>query len=411
MAVPALSVCIITYQHRPFIADAIEGALAQRTNFPVEILIGEDGSTDGTREICEDFASRYPNRIRLFLRRREDAVLIDGRPRGSFNLQMTIRAAAGEFVALCEGDDFWTDPTKLQRQVEFLQQNPQCSACFHDVQIKDVAGHVIESSYFNSDRTFFTQEDVLRDLMSRQPTCSMVFRRSAFVDPLPAWYLRRPSDFYLDLLLTGSGQLGFLRRNMGVYRRHPGGIWSSAREASRLVELIVRYKLLLAEGYFLHHHRDLILTKIDELESQLFTRADAAAEIERLHSIVNQQTLALNRRQIELDRLQALLSETAQQTQDCLAVNHTQGVYIATLEKERNHLQAIAAQAGRESQSYLGQIATQTTYISILEKERDRLQAAVDQASRENQHYLAVIDEQNRYIEILKNSVHPPDAR
>lgn len=105
-ASPKVSVVIITYNHADFIADAIEGALMQETDFPYEIIIGEDESEDGTREICIDYAERYPERIRLFLRSREDVIYINGRPTGRFNSVESLKAARGEYIAACEGDDY-----------------------------------------------------------------------------------------------------------------------------------------------------------------------------------------------------------------------------------------------------------------------------------------------------------------
>ncbi len=357
MPSPVVSICIVTYQHARFIARAIEGALIQQTDFPVEILIGEDESTDGTRETCQAYAQRFPERIKLFLRHRSEVVLIDGLPRGGFNLRMTMGSATGEFIALCEGDDHWTDPEKLQRQVDYLRANPDCVGCFHDTQLMDGSDTILNESYFQSGQEKFSQADVLSTLLSREPTCSLMFRRSAFTEPLPEWYQRRPSDLYLDLLLTQQGSLGFLRRNMGVYRKHASGIWSGNREASQIVELIIRYKLLLADPYFLGKYRQLLLSKIAEFQASLFTRNDLAGEVARLEQIVMTQTAAIGKIQAEGDRLaaearqhtDALLAQLDRQARDSQAViddllaqlkrlaliSEQQAEYIASLEKER----------------------------------------------------------------------------
>lgn len=333
MSKPLISVCIVTYQHARFIAQAIEGALMQKTKFPVEILIGEDESTDGTRDICLDYAKRHPDRVRVFLRRRRDVVNIDGRPRGSFNFRMTLREAKGEFVALCEGDDYWTDPEKLQRQVDYLRANPDCVGCFHDTKLVDAGGKTLLKSYFQSDQDKFTQRDVLETLHSREPTCSLVFRKSAFAEPLPEWYLRRPSDLYLDILLTSHGSLGFVRNNMAAYRKHTGGIWSSQRESNQIIEIIIRFKLLLADNFFLENYRDLLLRKIDEFQNSLFTRKDFAGEIDRLESIVQEQTKAIQSTQAERDRLQAELQQARNDSQHYLDVINEQTNYIEILKK------------------------------------------------------------------------------
>src|SRR5687767_9756561 len=104
---PLVSVCIITYRHARYIRECVETALAQNASFPFEIVIGEDESDDGTREVCQEIAALHPDRIRLLLHRRADVVHVDGRPRGTQNLVSTVAAARGQFVALCEGDDYW----------------------------------------------------------------------------------------------------------------------------------------------------------------------------------------------------------------------------------------------------------------------------------------------------------------
>ena len=118
---PLVSICVQTYQHAPYIAECLEGLLKQKTTFPYEIILGEDESNDGTRDICKAYAKKYPEIIRLFLRRREDVIYINGNATGRYNFIQNLRTARGKYIALCEGDDYWTDPLKLQKQVIFLE--------------------------------------------------------------------------------------------------------------------------------------------------------------------------------------------------------------------------------------------------------------------------------------------------
>ena len=381
---PLVSVCIITYQHARFIAQAVDAALMQKTDFPVEILIGEDESTDGTREICLDSAQRHPDRVRVFLRSRRDAISLDGQSRGSLNLQLTLREARGEFIALCEGDDYWTDPTKLQRQVDYLRANHDCVGCFHDAKLVDADGQTLSESYFQSEQEKFTQRDVLESLLSREPSCSLVFRRSVLPEPLPEWYLRRPCDLYLDILLTSHGSLDFVRRIMGAYRKHAGGIWSGQRESNKIIELIFRYKLLLADPFF-ERCKDLLLNKIAEFQSALFTANDSAAEISRLYGVVQEQTIAV----------ESMLAESAR----CMA--------------EEKRVQSVAERAAKDAQKHIDDLLVQlnkladtsnqqANYIAILEKERDRLTALTVTQSTASEHYLKVINEQTAYLKALE---------
>jgi cellulose synthase/poly-beta-1,6-N-acetylglucosamine synthase-like glycosyltransferase len=116
---PLVSVCVMTYNQADYIEDCLEGILMQKTDFPVEILLGEDGSSDGTRKICIDYANKYPDKIRLFLHHRENNIKINGKQTGRFNFLYNFYAAKGKYIALCDGDDYWTDHLKLQKASGF----------------------------------------------------------------------------------------------------------------------------------------------------------------------------------------------------------------------------------------------------------------------------------------------------
>lgn len=122
MTAPLVSVCMTTYNHAPYLAQAIESVLAQQTPFDVELVLGEDCSTDATATICRDYATRYPDRIRLIT----SAVNVGWRA----NYRRTIAACRGRYVAILDGDDWWSDPHKLRLQVEALEENPRCGMCF-----------------------------------------------------------------------------------------------------------------------------------------------------------------------------------------------------------------------------------------------------------------------------------------
>lgn len=125
----AVSVCMITYNHGSYIRQAIEGVLMQETDFDFELCIGEDDSDDETREICLEYAKKYPGKIRLFLREDQDKIYIDGRKTGKYNFTKLRADARGQYLALCEGDDFWIDSTKLQTQFDFMEGHPEYIMC------------------------------------------------------------------------------------------------------------------------------------------------------------------------------------------------------------------------------------------------------------------------------------------
>lgn len=123
---PLVSIVTITYNHEPWISKAIESVLMQKVSFPIEYIIAEDCSTDGTRKICEQYAQKYPDIIKL---------LPSDKNYGAVkNEHRAFVAAKGKYIATCEGDDYWTDPLKLQKQVDFLEAHPEYSVTFHRYQ-------------------------------------------------------------------------------------------------------------------------------------------------------------------------------------------------------------------------------------------------------------------------------------
>lgn len=244
---PKVSVSIITYNHERFIAQAIDSALMQRAGFDYEILIGEDDSSDGTREIVRRYKEQYPDKIRLFLNDRKDVIYIDGRPTGRWNLVNNLRHARGEYVAWLEGDDYWTCPQKLQRQVDLMESHRDYAFCFHAVMrcYEDEGGR-LKVPISSLSRNTYT----IRDLLDRNfvTACSVLFRNGLFGE-FPAWYYTVPmGDWPLHILNAEHGNIGYIDEFMAVYRVHSGGIRSSAAPMDKLRSYIT---LLEAVGQHL----------------------------------------------------------------------------------------------------------------------------------------------------------------
>jgi len=238
-----VTVSLITYNHAQFIAQAIESVLMQQTNFDFELLIGEDDSLDGTRQIVTGYKAKYPDRIRLLLNDRKNVVYVNGKPTGLWNFANNFRNSRGEYIALLDGDDYWTSPLKLQKQVDFLDGNPDCAMCFHNVRILDEAEPTrLELYYTRPMRDKYEIVDLLRGNFMH--TCSVVFRSRLF-DDFPSWFFKCPlGDWPLHVLNAQHGRIGYLDDVMAVYRKHGKGAWSGQSHLKILEESIQTAKLI-----------------------------------------------------------------------------------------------------------------------------------------------------------------------
>jgi glycosyltransferase involved in cell wall biosynthesis len=245
---PLVSACVVTYQHARFIGRCLDSILAQRTSFPFEIVIGEDESTDGTREICMEYARRHPDRIRLFLRSRASSSVVAHELTTRLNGMWTRRAARGTYVALCEGDDYWTDPDKLQKQAGFLDAHPECAMCFHNALLTFEDGSEPPRLSYRPEETrpFYDLRDLLKENFIQ--TASIFYRRSALAYPLPSWWYRMTvGDWTLLLLVAQSGLIGYLPETMSVYRLHEGGIWGLTGRRRQLEKTARALEVILTE--------------------------------------------------------------------------------------------------------------------------------------------------------------------
>lgn len=234
---PLVSVCIQTFQHRDYIVECLESVLCQRVNFGLEIIIGEDESSDGTREVCLEYARNYPNFIRLFLRKRSDVIYVGNKPTGRYNMIENIRAARGKYIALLEGDDYWVDPDKLQKQVDFLEINRECVVCHHWQKIaeRDKSGiyaikdaPTVGHGYFPEEKAT-VKEIFLNQLRIKSRT--IMFRN--VLKDFPDWFYKVAyGDVPLSMILGKYGDFGFINQPMAVYRQTGKGVSSHGKECS-----------------------------------------------------------------------------------------------------------------------------------------------------------------------------------
>jgi glycosyltransferase involved in cell wall biosynthesis len=228
---------MITYNHENYIAQAIESVLMQQTTFDYELVIGEDCSSDKTREIILAIQERYPNKIRL---------LQSDRNLGMHkNYERTYAACEGQYVALLEGDDYWTASDKLQSQVNFLEARADCVICFHPV-IAFYEKDAKQPSYVwpPEAKAISNIEDIIRS--NYIPTCSVMFR-NRLIDNYPDWInSMKIRDWLLHILHSQYGNIGCLDKIMAAYRIHPQGVWSSLDDKAVNYTLVRFYELVNA---------------------------------------------------------------------------------------------------------------------------------------------------------------------
>lgn len=214
--IPLVSIDCITYNHKQYIRDAIEGFLMQITNFPVEILIHDDASTDGTAEIIREYEKQYPWLIKPVYQTENQYSKHNG-----IISKIQYARARGKYLAFCEGDDYWTDPYKLQKQVDFLESHPEYSMCVHNSTI-----HYEDGEYPDSLSTKTCQDFTIttEDLLCRWSfaTATILCQRSIMKEFQESLYLNGiyNEDWFLALMLSLKGPIQHLSDIMSVYRRH-----------------------------------------------------------------------------------------------------------------------------------------------------------------------------------------------
>lgn len=213
MSEPLLTVCLITYNHAKYIRQAIDGVLMQKVDFHWELIIADDCSTDGTKEILLVYKEKYPDQIKLILQSKNV-----GAAQNWVDLMISPKS---KYTAYFEGDDYWTNPDKLQNQIDFLESNPDYSLCFHDMLVVWENGSVDPYSYCKQlKRSDFTINDIIKSYFI--PTAGLVFRTKC-LNPLPDWIGEIVNgDYALQLLCGMYGKVQYIDEQMAVYRRTLG---------------------------------------------------------------------------------------------------------------------------------------------------------------------------------------------
>lgn len=208
-----ISACIITYNHEEYIAECLEGALKQELDYDYEINIFEDCSTDKTREVVLAYKQKYPEKINLFLNEKNLGLV--------GNWIQALKSCKGDYIALCEGDDFWTHPQKLQKQVDFLENNPSFTIASHNANI--IIGDKTVKLYCGPKHPQIMDLKFLLTYASGVPTCSLVVK-SESIKKLPDWFDKIQScDWTVQVVAVQSGKMKYFNEIMSTYRRQEKG--------------------------------------------------------------------------------------------------------------------------------------------------------------------------------------------
>jgi glycosyltransferase involved in cell wall biosynthesis len=233
---PKVSVAMVAYQHEKFIEQAVESVMTQKASFPYELVIGEDCSTDRTREIVLRLQKKYPNCIRLLLPEKNLGMMA--------NFIQTLGACEGQYIALLEGDDYWTETNKLQKQVDLLEAHPEYAGCFALTRVV-ADNHPTECSYIPARHTStiaFTTEGLLQK--NSIATASVMYRNVMRKINFAPLQLLKMIDWPLHVLVSLEGPIGYIPQEMACYRQHGGGIWTGRDETARLAETVKFYSVL-----------------------------------------------------------------------------------------------------------------------------------------------------------------------
>ncbi len=244
---PLVSICCLTYNHEPYIRECLEGFLMQKCEFTFEVLIHDDASTDGTAKIIKEYETKYPEIIKPIYQNENQY----SKREGSLSLRYNFPRAKGVYIAMCEGDDYWTDPFKLQKQVSFLEANNQYSVCWHRYQVSQngkITGRILPEI---SDDFVITKSNFFDKWYTK--TLSVVFRKKALSKIDFSKYNNfKDSTLFYEFLKQGYGLC--FKFVGGIYQNNSTGIWSSLSE-----KLQLRSASLNIEELYRHNTDDIFL--------------------------------------------------------------------------------------------------------------------------------------------------------
>lgn len=264
-----VSICCFTYNHKNFLSQTLDGFLQQKVNFSIEILLHDDASNDGTVDIINSYAIQYPNLIKPILQQENIY------SKGLLKTINVLNKSNGKYICMCEGDDFWCDPYKLQKQVDFLEENPEFMGCSHNTKI-------LRESIENESKEEFVVSNLQKDIFTIDDFTKgeVYFHNSSYMykqinNVIYDLLNRFDGDWYISMVFASFGPIKYIDEVMSVYRIHDKGVWSELSAQEQVMKnLDAILKINKAFDY-----------KYEENFMQLFARVFITSKIDK--SIAN----------------------------------------------------------------------------------------------------------------------------
>lgn len=278
-----VSICCITYNHAPYIRQCLDGFIMQKTNFKFEILIHDDASTDGTADIIREYEAKYPNIFKPIYQ-------TENQYSKGKNISATYNwpRAVGKYIAQCEGDDYWTDPLKLQKQVDFMEANPEYSICFHKVNTLIQSTGELKEEFVVRD---MPEKSTILDLAEGNyiHTPSVLYRKYPNVlETYQRLMPCLPGDYVMWMLLAEKGNIYKLNEPMAVYR-YGGGTWESRSQIARYMLTITTLSKLCV--VFDDSIKKILLQQIGMMQENMLQIV--RAKDQKIESITNSRAYSL----------------------------------------------------------------------------------------------------------------------
>ena len=281
---PLLSVLCLTYNHHLYIKEALEGVFNQKVDFLFELLVYDDASNDGTQEIIKKYEIKYPTIIKPIYQK-ENQYSKGIWPNHVFNFPRV----NGKYIAFCEGDDFWSDPFKLQKQVDFLEANPEFMGCSHNTKIlRETVESISEEEFVvnNSQRNIFTIDDFTKG-EAYFHTTSWIYRYDRHKNKVNYLLQRFKGDWFFSMVFASFGPIKYIDEVMSVYRIHDKGVWSELstqeqvmKNLDAILKINKAFDYAYEENFMQLFARVFITSKIDKSIANLSKLFDSLSKEE-----------------------------------------------------------------------------------------------------------------------------------